>query len=253
MPDPAKTDRFWRNLAIVLIIAIAANISLGYLRKPAQPPDALAFQVRQVVLAPNPKLDRILPAVDFDGIKLEQVLTDLMHQSDLNLVVLWTQINDDPVKKDVPVTMHLKNVSVATALDTVLSLGDPKHQLAWNEHGGVVTVATENSLDKSQLVVRMYDVKHILQANLHPVSPQLLSWSNTGQNLLPQQSQPYTQEELQLDEIKKLITDNVSSESWKDNGGDVGSISSFGDLLIITQSEQAQQKIEAFLQLVDHR
>jgi hypothetical protein len=254
--NPANRDRFWRTLAIVLIVVMAANMSVGYLRKATALPDLPAVPVRELVVTPNPKLDHIFPVVDFDGEKFEPAVARLMQQADLNLVMLWKPINDAGVDHDVPVSLHLKNVSVATALDTMLLLVDPSHRITWTEHGGVVTVATAGSVDQSQLAVRIYDVKHLLRARFPASSAPNLVLQNASQGQNQNQSQQQSTqspEADQLDELKKLITDNVATNTWKDNGGDIGSISSFGDLLIITQTEQAQQKIAALLQLVDRK
>jgi hypothetical protein len=47
--------------------------------------------------------------------------------------------------------------------------------------------------------------------------------------------------------IKKTITDNVQTNSWKDNGGDIGSVSSCGTQLMITQTPEAHRDIETLL------
>ena len=52
-----------------------------------------------------------------------------------------------------------------------------------------------------------------------------------------------------VDEIKKYITDNVNTNTWKDNGGDVGSISSspLRAVLLITQTPEAHRQIQSVL------
>jgi hypothetical protein len=49
------------------------------------------------------------------------------------------------------------------------------------------------------------------------------------------------------DEVKKLIIDAVATSSWKDNGGDMGSISVFNGQLIVTQTPENQKAIQSFL------
>jgi hypothetical protein len=53
-----------------------------------------------------------------------------------------------------------------------------------------------------------------------------------------------------IDEIKKYITDNVDSTTWRDNGGDVGSITSspLYSRLIISQTADNQKAIEKLLE-----
>ena len=50
-----------------------------------------------------------------------------------------------------------------------------------------------------------------------------------------------------VDAYIRLIEDSVDSESWHDNGGDIGQIREIGGLLIVTQVESAHQQIDMLL------
>jgi hypothetical protein len=52
----------------------------------------------------------------------------------------------------------------------------------------------------------------------------------------------------QLDQVKQLIISQVDANTWKDNGGDVGTISFYGTALIISQTASAQLQIKALLE-----
>lgn len=57
---------------------------------------------------------------------------------------------------------------------------------------------------------------------------------------------PYSQAEI-VDFIIKYIEDAIDSDTWKDNGGSIGSIRELGGMLIVQQTPTALDKIEAFL------
>lgn len=49
------------------------------------------------------------------------------------------------------------------------------------------------------------------------------------------------------DDVRKLICDLVDTNTWKDNGGDVGSIVAYGHQLIVTQTPGTQRQIKTLL------
>jgi hypothetical protein len=57
---------------------------------------------------------------------------------------------------------------------------------------------------------------------------------------------PISQTEI-VDSIIKLIEDQVDSDAWLDNGGTIGSIREIGGMLIVRNTPDALDKIEAIL------
>ena len=57
---------------------------------------------------------------------------------------------------------------------------------------------------------------------------------------------PNAKQEL-TDSVTKLILDNVEPDTWKDNGGSVGTLREIHGLLFVTQTPENQQKIGALL------
>ena len=59
----------------------------------------------------------------------------------------------------------------------------------------------------------------------------------------------FSKRDIFLDDLRKYIIDNVDTNSWKDNGGEVGDISTNKSktLLLITQTPENQRKIVAAL------
>ena len=74
-----------------------------------------------------------------------------------------------------------------------------------------------------------------------PQSPSLFPAAPTGQT-------PASLRSYAMDEVKKFVVDNVDAESWKDNGGEVGSLSVMDNgLLFITQTPENHRRIADLL------
>jgi len=56
-----------------------------------------------------------------------------------------------------------------------------------------------------------------------------------------------------VDAYIKLIEDTVNSETWRDNGGDVGMIRQLGGLLIVTQTDDAHRQIDELLNQLNEK
>ena len=51
-----------------------------------------------------------------------------------------------------------------------------------------------------------------------------------------------------IDDIKKLITDTVAPDSWRDAGGTIGSIQELSGQLIVTQIADNHKKLQGVLE-----
>lgn len=49
------------------------------------------------------------------------------------------------------------------------------------------------------------------------------------------------------DSIAKLLEDTIDVDTWKDNGGSIGSLRGLGGMLIITQTPEAHHRIVGVL------
>ena len=54
--------------------------------------------------------------------------------------------------------------------------------------------------------------------------------------------------ETKMKSLVRLIVDSISPDSWRDNGGSVGSILTFDSKLIISQSSRTQEEIAILLE-----
>lgn len=76
--------------------------------------------------------------------------------------------------------------------------------------------------------------------------PGMMGQPNPGASNVPQQD-PTTAYGPGVDELVKLIFDTVASDSWKDNGGTVGTMRYLRGCLVITQTPEVQKQISELL------
>jgi hypothetical protein len=234
---PAGVHRLWRLVAMGLIVGIALHAL--WTRQTTAPATAAVLTVRGDPLPPpDPRLDQMLEAVDFDNAHFADVLGNLTDRTGINLVVAWDTLHKAGMDRESPVTLHLKHVSLATALDAVLLCVDKAHAVSWNEFGGIVHVTTFESEDHNHLLMRFYDVHRLIEKG-YPYE------KNSSLTNYPSPTE-------RLGWLAKVVSYNVHSATWKDNGGDVGSIAVYppGTLLII-QTTQVHRHIETFLRKLE--
>jgi hypothetical protein len=85
------------------------------------------------------------------------------------------------------------------------------------------------------------------QPTTKPAVPVTTVWYDLGDVIHPANQAANDPNPITRDDVQKLITETVDTDTWKDNGGDVGSISPFGHQLIVTQTAGAQDQIKALL------
>jgi len=252
-----RTDRADLGLAA----GVAAHAALS-LHRPAVTDPAVVITVRDVVTAAatDPRLDRVLPTVDFDRAKLSDVLRSLADRGGINVVADWATLGEDDVNvhPDTPVTLHLTNVRWSSALDAALLLADPHRKVAWNAQGDVVSVTLATAESVGPVVVRLYDAEPLLEQADRERNRQPPTTAPGGGTFSGNQSGLQTaiigdDDPSVLDEIKSYLETTVDPNGWRDNGGDIGTISTFGAELIVSQTEQNQRRVAAALQLLVER
>ena len=225
-----RVSSVWRSIAIGLMIGIAAfAIDKHYRPKPPEP----KWAIRELQpttptpqSAPNPLLEEELGAVDFDQADLHQVLDWFRQHTELNIVSMLEEAHRSFDIR--PVTLHLKHVKLRRALDAAMqkaSTSDTSHvpgdALRWYDDDGIVKISTEQQWAESHVVTVLYDVR--------PIMDHIAKTDD------------------RMGRLEKIIVDCIQPTTWKDNGGDIGSISDCAGQLIITQQPIAQSQIAALL------
>ena len=217
------------------------------------------------------QLDRHLPEVRFNANALTDVIDFLRDVSGANIYVDWKTLEAAGIARDAPVTARLRDIKFSKALELIFKSvegEDDEHKLGYTVDEGVITISTRKELNKNT-VTRRYDINDLLFVPPDYNDAPKLDLSSAGQgqsagggggggttsnNLFTggQNSQTDNQNnnrEQRIDEIKQYIQQNVDPNSWKDSGGDVGSVSSspLRAILLITQTPENQHKIVSVL------
>jgi hypothetical protein len=198
--------------AAVFAVAVHADLP------PATAPTTKADNDAQKI-ALQAKLDQHLGQCRYNAERLDNVIDDLRKQSGANIVVDWPSLAKAGINRDAPVTARLRDIKLSRALELVsksVEGEDDDHKL------GYTTVKD-----------------HILITTLK----ELLSLNTTESYEIADLGDE------RRDEIMRLITDSVDTASWRDNGGDFGTIDfdRSKHLIVISQTPENQRKVAALL------
>jgi type II secretory pathway component GspD/PulD (secretin) len=201
--------------------------------------------------------------VAFNDTPLSNIVGFLSQVTNLNVDVDWQSLETAGIDREAPITLNLTNVPVKTVLDRVIekvSGSDPLNGAAWSINDGVLTIASREVINKNKVLV-IYDIRDLLiEVPDYPNAPEL-----DLQNVLQQAGQggggggqsPFNDEDedqepgrtLQerTDELINIITTNVDSQGWQENGGDVGFIQQLQGSLIITNTPANHRAVHGLL------
>jgi beta-lactamase regulating signal transducer with metallopeptidase domain len=209
------------------------------------------------------KLDRPIDSVVFVSTPLETAIDKVMNPTGVNVYIDWPALERASVDRKDVVTCKLRDVKVSKALEIIFKCvegEDENHKLGYVIDQGVVTITTRQELDKN-VVIRMYDINDLLfvppdygdpPATTRPIAaanPKNQSVSAEFRAGEPAEDDPAIVRRDRIDEVVRYIEDNVAADSWKDNGGETGSISTspLRAILLITQTPANQKKVAAVL------
>jgi hypothetical protein len=219
----------------------AVRAFLALLQSPTQPASGPALG------NDHANLDQLIPEVKLESTTLEAAIDSLREMTHSNIVVCWAALEAAGMRRDAPIKLHLWNVSLGQALDVVLTLagGDASGMQA--VQNGIIIVATPERIRDKGSVIRMYDIRDLVEQFLRDGRP-------PGAFTRPAVSNPEiraadslangvpTFEEM-VESITRLIEDAVDTDSWKDNGGSAGAIRELAGRLIITQTPSGHRQI----------
>jgi hypothetical protein len=116
--------------------------------------------------------------------------------------------------------------------------------------------------DKSpEVVTRVYDLRDLMmnvgdypfdgKIGVPEAKPPVVYVQNSNNPEPQQQNKPTTTSvrtrQQRVDDLIRLITDTVAQDTWRDNGGALGSIREISGLLVVTQTAQSHKDIETLL------
>jgi hypothetical protein len=172
-------------------------------------------------------------SVSFTAAPLEKVLEGIAQQMKAPIHVQWRALETLGIERGMAVTVDLQNVPARVALTATLRSIDTAnvgHEIA----DARVTVSTREDLDSARFqAVRVYDVRDLITPTGFSHLPGEMLWSMRAN---------------QVTNLTDTIKAVVAPDTWRDNGGVIGSIREFNGLLIVNQAKDNHQEIERFLQ-----
>ena len=166
--------------------------------------------------------------VDYDGRGVGTALSLWAQSTGVNLVVNWKTLEGAGIDRDTLVTLHLPQQAPAyKVLDHILK--QVGGGLGWNLDSGILTVSTREDLESARFqLVLVYDVRDLLRSAIAS-----------------------RRSDITYDDAAKELIDSIKSvvvvESWRDNGGTIGSIRELNGQLIINQTSDGHRKIARLL------
>ena len=200
--------------------------------------------------------------VAFNDTPLSNIVGFLSQVTNLNVDVDWQSLETVGIDREAPITLNLTNVPVKTVLDRVIekaSGSDPINGAAWSITDGVLTIASREVINKNKVLV-IYDIRDLLiEIPDYPNAPELdlQNVLQSGQGGGGGGQSPFNDEDedqepgrtLQerTDELINIITTNVDSQGWQENGGDVGFIQQLQGSLIVTNTPANHRAVHGLL------
>jgi hypothetical protein len=162
-------------------------------------------------------LARRLPAFQLDDVPLEEAIHALRKQWGVKVYVKWNDVDAQGFDRRARVSADLRDVTLAEALDAVLADhrgAGGKRLLSYAVEKGLVTILTE-AADAPDVITRVYDIR---------------DWrGHVSEDLI------------------RIITDSVAPESWRDAGGEQGTLRDMQGLLVVTQTLRNHERVRRLL------
>jgi hypothetical protein len=174
------------------------------------------------------RLAKAIGVVKFAGEPFEEVIDRLRSESGLNIYVNWRALQYDRVTRQLPITIDLSKLTAAAALDRLLEhTGGDWARLGWTVDEGVITISSRRDLAKN-VITRVYDVRKGIGKTADADARQ--------------------------EAVDRLVqrVQGIDPLSWRDAGGDVGSVRELSGQLIITQTPQIHQRIAEELREIEN-
>lgn len=107
-------------------------------------------------------LSKKIGDVSFTEQPFDQVVDWLRDQTGMNVVVRWQTLEDAGVEREKPISLQVKNLTLAQILWMIMSdAGGTDLKLAYRASGNVLVLSTEEDLGK-EMLVRVYNVEDLL-------------------------------------------------------------------------------------------
>ncbi|MEE8169064.1 MAG: hypothetical protein V3T70_00820 [Phycisphaerae bacterium] len=226
------------------------------------------------------KLQETVPEVSFSEVTFEEVIEFVRDVTGLNIIANWPALEALAIDPDIEVSLEMKEISVEKLLSQVLDqVGAGEVELGYEIDEGVVTISSREDLSRKTRLFT-YNVEDLLisvpdflgrSINLENIG------QGGGQGGLGQgggggggglfggggggaggggaggggnEGGEFT-ENVDVDALIELIQSTIDPESWREAGGNIGSVRPLRNQLIVTQTATAHQELRDLLQASD--
>jgi len=215
------------------------------------------------------ELDPIVSFVDFRSVTLEDAVEQLRDIARVNIIVRWHVLDAAGVPRTARVEMRVTNLSLKQLLELAAELASGRNvEMSADTDRDVVVLSTRE--DREQLpFVRVYDVRDLIESDASFHAKRIVAASATVRSALaaaaaagpsgsPATAPATTQSAARIDpqheqyldsveRLKQLLTSTIDAESWRENGGTVGSVMEFNGQLVVSHSAAAHGRIAKLL------
>lgn len=233
-------------------------------------PRISALRGEPVAFADSPENRRALATIEgkrvpvaFNDTPFGNIIDFVKAVTQLNVDVDWQSLEAVSIDKETPVTLNLTNVPMRTVLDRVVEKVSPDSfsGAAWSIDDGVLTIASREVINKKKELV-IYDIRDLLieipnytnapQFDLQSVLQSTGQGRGGGGGQSPfrennQNPPPRRTVEDRTTDIIDIITTNVDSQGWQQNGGDIGFMQQLQGSLIVTNTPANHRAIHGLL------
>jgi len=205
--------------------------------------------------------------LDIENQPLEKVLGGVAEQYHLNMDVKWAALHEVGIEKTTPVTIHLHDVTLNTALSLICFDASAEKPAGFAAFGGILVVSTKSDLPRTppQMMVRQtFDVRDLV------TKPTLTGPTDTTRRMA---------------DLIDIIVNHVGLDSWRfiqypnsrildfqhrpaggqwpldeatadvvrDDASSDAAISVFNTSIIVTQTPERLAEVAALLELLRHK
>ncbi|RMF84394.1 MAG: hypothetical protein D6744_03155, partial [Planctomycetota bacterium] len=220
----------------------------------------------------NARLEEVQPEINFIEQPFDQVIDFLTDLNQVNVAVDWDDLDLNGVPRDKPISLRLRDVSLRTVLQEVLTQVGGDVALGYSVGDGLIRIASKEKLDRDKYIL-VYDIRDLL-VNIPRFAngPQLqLSQQGTaGQGgsdnifansggadamTVDDESDKLASvgDSKDVAKLLDIIRQTVEPDSWQEAGGD-GALRELNGQLIVYNTSDGQRQVRDLLrQLRDQR
>ncbi len=198
--------------------------------------------------------------VQFKGVTLDKALAYIAQNTQVDVNPNWESLKSIGVEPTARVNLSLINdVSAKTALQRVLEQlkTDGSSRVDWAVSDGIVSVASAETIKRqtstltyniTDLLLEVPDYKDVPELDLARVLARKADLDTRSGPFAKATQRDERNERLdRIRRITDLIQRTVDPESWREIGGDTGSISELNGTLVITQTPRNHAAITGLL------